>query len=207
MRHERSRRDSRRQSRGAGGTDAQREARRPGAGGRGLLTGSNIHRVRRSLTRMRFIIMQRTRRALGVGRDTGPGVDRACRELSASWRRRGCSSAQKACAPARRGAAAVCRRHPQRHRRSFRRRQGSWPPASASCVRARSRTRSSGRRGSECSATWRSTSAPSPSPGTSAWCGAGERQHAPLHGPAQGDPLDGGWGGAVSASSGLRSRV
>ena len=36
---------------------------------------------------------------------------------------------------------------------------------------------------------------------------AGRRQHAPLHGPAQGHPLDGGWRGAVSAQRAELARL
>ena len=116
---------------------------------------------------------------------------------SAGWEKRVCSSARKASAPARRACGSGLR--PARARSSTARSKGTTncQPASASCVRGRYQdaiewaTREAeswpwGRPGDRHPPCHRTV-------GHRDDCAAGRRQHAPLHGPAQGHRLYGKW--------------
>ena len=135
-----------------------------------FLTALDSHDVQAELTSMRFIIMHKTNAHWESGAIPGPALIARVGTLLGELAKAGVLLGAEGLRASSEGVRLqVCGRHAHASSTVLSKATTNCPPASASCARARSRTRSSGRRGRPtCSATWRSTSAPSPSPGTSA---------------------------------------
>ena len=161
---------SRRASPRAGGADAQREARRARARGRGVPRRDAAASSSRTDV-MRFIIMHKTNAHWEVGRDPGPEPDCACGNAA---RRAGeggvLVSARRTPRQLGGRAAPVRGGHAHHHPGPFDRGQraaGRLQHPARAVARGGDRV---GDAPGRCWATWRSTSARSPNPGTSAWC-------------------------------------